>query len=80
MPLITTPGLPALQKQIKTAFDNAVLGATSGSPTSAINEALATEIATAIDNYMKVAKIQVIVNGASAPDASGGFVTGQGTG
>lgn len=82
MPIIADPGFPALKQQIKTAFDNAVIaaGGTTGPPTASINEALATEIATAVKVYVAAAMVQVVVNGAATPDASGGVVTGQGNG
>lgn len=82
MPIVPDTGFPVLKQQIKVAFDNAVIaaGGTTGPPTASINEALATEIATAINTYVKAAIVQVIVNGAATPDVAGGVVTGQGTG
>lgn len=82
MPIIPDAGFPALKQQIKTAFDNAIrtAGAAPGPSTAAINEALATEIAIAINTYIKTAQITVVVNGVATPDAAGGIVTGTGTG
>lgn len=82
MPIIPDAGFPALKQQIKMAFDNAVIaaGGTTGPPTDVINEKLATEIATAINTYVKSAQLQVTIFGTATPDAAGGVVTGQGTG
>lgn len=82
MPIIPDAGLPALKQQIKNAFDHAITtsGASPGPKTAVINEALATEIAMAINNYLKTAQVTVVVNGVATPDAAGGIVTGTGTG
>ncbi len=71
-------GLMLLKQQIKTAFNNAIVasGASPGPATNAINESLATEIATAINTYVKAAIVQVNVVAASPS----GPVTGIGAG